>query len=146
LTYPANYVDRRRYHDAIELVYFAYRELVGEPDRVLARRGLGRVHHRIVYAIHRVPGITVGGLCTLLAVTKQALHQPLAALEAKGLVAREVDPANKRVRRLHLTANGRALEAQLAEVQWNRFSAAFRATNPRAEASWRQVMRLIAAR
>jgi len=61
------------YDEAIELIYFAWRELVSEPDRLLARRGLSRVHHRIIYCVARGPGITIGGLCRVLGVSKQAL-------------------------------------------------------------------------
>jgi DNA-binding MarR family transcriptional regulator len=138
--------DRRSYDEAIELVYFSWRELVAEPDRLLARRGLGRVHHRVIYCIARDPGITIGGLCRVLAVTKQALHQPLAALIDRKLVARTVEPTNRRVRTLCLTARGVQFEARLAAVQRVRFEQAFGAAGPAAEANWRVVMRLLAAR
>ena len=135
---------RTGYDEAIELVYFAHRELVAEPDRLLARRGLGRVHHRIIYCIAKSPGITVGGLCRVLGVTKQAVHQPLAALVDGGLVARTVLPENRRVRTLALTTRGVQLEERLAAAQRVRFERAFRAAGPAAEASWREVMRLLA--
>ena len=138
--------DRRSYEEAIELVYFAHRELVGEPDRLLARRGLSRVHHRIIYTIGRTPGITIGGLCRVLGVSKQAVHQPLATLIDASLVARTVEPTNRRVRRLTLTTRGVQLEERLAAVQQVRFDRAFRAAGPAAEASWREVMRLLAGR
>jgi len=137
---------RRGYDEAIELIFFAWRELVAEPDRLLARRGLGRVHHRILYCIARGPGITIGGLCRVLGVSKQAVHQPLAALIDDGLVARTVEPTNRRVRKLSLTSRGVQLEQRLAAVQRVRFERAFRAAGPTAEAHWREVMRLLAER
>ena len=106
-------------------------------------RRLGRVHHRILFTIRRVPDITIGGLCRVLAITKQALHQPLAALVDAKLVARSVDPANRRIRRLRLTARGMALEGTLADAQRARFERAFRAAGSPAVASWREVMRLL---
>ena len=39
---------------AIELMYFAYRAMVAKPDRLLAGRGLGRAHHRILYFVARL--------------------------------------------------------------------------------------------
>jgi len=138
--------DRRDYDEAIELIYFAWRELVAEPDRLLARRGLGRVHHRIIYCVARGPGITIGGLCRVLGVSKQAVHQPLAALIDDGLVARTVEPTNRRVRKLALTSRGVQLEERLAAAQRVRFERAFRVAGPAAEANWREVMRLLAAR
>jgi len=134
------------YDEAIELVFYVHRELVGEPDRLLARRGLGRVHHRILYCISRASGITVGGVCKALGVTKQALHQPLATLIREKLVARSTDEQNRRIRRLDLTAAGIALEQRLAAVQRDRFNVAFRATGAAAVSSWRDVMRALAGR
>jgi DNA-binding MarR family transcriptional regulator len=134
------------YDEAIELIYYAHRELVGEPDRLLARRGLGRVHHRILYCVARASGITIGGLCRVLGVTKQAVHQPLAALIDAGLVTRTIDETNRRIRRLRLTARGIRLEQSLAAVQRKRFTSAFRAAGTAKVAGWREVMRLLAGR
>jgi DNA-binding MarR family transcriptional regulator len=129
--------------EAIELLYFAHRALVTEPDRLLARRGLGRVHHRILYCVARNPGIAIGHLGRVLGVSKQAVHPPLATLVEGGLVARTVDPTNRRVRTLRLTAAGARLEARLAALQRGRFAQAFGVAGPAAEASWREVMRLL---
>jgi DNA-binding MarR family transcriptional regulator len=137
---------RGSYDEAIELIYFAWRELVAEPDRLLARRGLSRVHHRIIFTIGRAPGLTIGGLCRVLDISKQALHQPLGALIEAGLVVRTVDPTNRRVRRLNLTPRGAQLEERLAAVQRVRFERAFRAAGRTAETHWRDVMKLIAGR
>ena len=38
---------------SIELLYFAYRDFVGEADRLLNAQGLGRAHHRALYFIAR---------------------------------------------------------------------------------------------
>ena len=135
----------RGYDEAIELIYLAHRELVAEPDRLLARRGLGRVHHRILYCIARRAGITIGGLCRLLGVSKQAVHQPLATLVEDGLVARTVDLTNRRIRNLELTPGGARLEHRLAAAQQRRFEKAFRAAGHPAVASWREVMKLLGA-
>lgn len=137
---------RAPYDEAIELIYYAWSKLVGEPDRLLARRGLGRVHHRILYCLAHVPGITVGGMLRVLGVTKQAVHQPLTALIAKGLVVRTVDAKNRRMRRLALTRAGSELEERLAAVQRAHFERAFRGAGPLAETHWREVMRLLADR
>ena len=49
-------VDQKReaqLRDAIEHFYFAYRAFTAKPDRILEQRGLGRVHHRILYFVGR---------------------------------------------------------------------------------------------
>ena len=37
----------------IELLFFAYRDFISEPDNVLARLGFGRAHHRVLHSIAR---------------------------------------------------------------------------------------------
>ena len=46
---------------AMELLFFAYRDFTAEPDAILARNGFGRAHHRAIYFIGRHPGITISG-------------------------------------------------------------------------------------
>ena len=45
------------FHELIELFYFGYRSFTARPDRVLERRGLSRVHHRILYFVARRPAL-----------------------------------------------------------------------------------------
>ena len=51
----------------------------------------------------------VGELAELLGVTQQAVSKTALELEAMGYVAREVDAKDTRVRRIGLTARGRAV-------------------------------------
>jgi len=48
--------------DLIELLFFAYRDFVGDPDEVLARLGFGRAHHRVLHFVNRNPGMKVADL------------------------------------------------------------------------------------
>lgn len=131
---------------AIEELYFAYRAFTAPPDRILGKRGLGRVHHRILYFVGRNPHISVNALLRILGVSKQALHAPLRQLLGEGLI--EMTPAahDRRVRQLALTASGRKLEAQLARTQMQELEAVFGLAGPAAEAGWHAVMRHLAAR
>lgn len=127
-------------HAAIEQFYFAYRGFTDRPDRILEKRGLGRVHHRILYFIGRRPDVSVRGLLDLLAVSKQALNAPLRQLMEMGLVAAEPSPDDRRVKRLSLTPAGRRLEAELTEAQTRHLRAAFDRAGPAAHAGWSVVM------
>jgi len=127
-------------HDAIEQFYFAYRGFTDRADRILDKRGLGRVHHRILYFIGRRPDVSVRGLLDLLAVSKQALNAPLRQLMEMGLVAAEAGSQDRRVKNLRLTAQGRKLEAELTEAQTRHLRAAFDRAGPEAERGWRTVM------
>jgi len=59
---------------AIELLFFAYRDFVSDPDAILESDGLGRAHHRVIHFVARHPGITVAELLSILRITKQSLH------------------------------------------------------------------------
>ena len=51
---------------AIELLFFAYRDFTGEADAILAAYGFGRAHHRAIYFVGANPGISVGELLAIL--------------------------------------------------------------------------------
>ncbi len=124
----------------IELLFFAYRDFTGDPDRILAARGYGRAHHRAIHFIRHRPGLTVAGLIELLGVTKQSLNRVLRQLIQDGLVAQTVGETDRRQRILHLTETGRALEAALSETQRDRLRRAFLEAGPEAVAGFREVL------
>jgi DNA-binding MarR family transcriptional regulator len=84
---PDREVSLRR---AIEELYFGYRAFTALPDKMLAERGLGRTHHRILYFVRRDPGISIGELLAVLEVTKQAIHRPIKDLEVMKRLAQDI--------------------------------------------------------
>ncbi|HTP25487.1 MAG TPA: MarR family transcriptional regulator [Anaeromyxobacteraceae bacterium] len=133
----------RELDDAQENLYFAFRSLTAEPDRVLLQRGLSRVHHRILYFVRRNPGLGPGELLRILRVSRQALARPLRELSGQGLLRRESVPTNRRRKRLVLTAAGARLERRLSDLQRRRFATAFAAAGQSATAGWCRVMTLL---
>jgi len=125
---------------AIELFYFGYRTFTALPDHILAERGLGRVHHRILYFVGRRPSISVNELLATLKVSKQAINTPLRQLVEMQLVLMQVAGHDRRVRQLRLTEAGIALEAQLTGLQMQLLQSAFAQAGPGAEQGWHQVM------
>src|ERR1700758_5238976 len=75
--------------DFIELLFFAYREFVGDPDAVLATFGFGRAHHRVLHFVNRHPGMRVADLLDLLRITKQSLGRVLKELVDRGYGAQQ---------------------------------------------------------
>ena len=138
---PDREVSLRR---AIEELYFGYRAFTALPDKMLAERGLGRTHHRILYFVRREPGISIGELLAVLAVTKQAIHRPIKDLEAQGLLAITSDPQDRRVRRLSATPGGAELEARLTASQMRLLDRAFEGLGEAVEEHWHEVMRRLA--
>jgi DNA-binding MarR family transcriptional regulator len=125
---------------AIEQLYFGYRAFTAPPDRILEQRGLGRVHHRILYFVGRNAPISVNALLGMLSVSKQALNVPLRQLIEMKLVAMSTAEHDRRVRQLALTASGAKLEAQLTGTQMRQLQAVFDESGASAEAGWHQVM------
>jgi DNA-binding MarR family transcriptional regulator len=132
--------------EALGLLFFAFRDLTAEPDRVLAERGLSRVHHRILYFVRRNPDLGPGDLVRILRVSKQALARPLKQLVAQGLVVSRIVPENRRRKALGLTATGKRLERRLSGAERRRFALAFRAAGPDAARGWRAVMATLGRR
>ena len=125
---------------AIEALYFGYRAFTALPDQILAERGLGRTHHRILYFVCREPGISMGELLSVLKITKQAAHRPVRELEAEGLLTVATAEEDRRVRRLWPTTRGAELEAHLSDAQMRLLEVAFRDQGRTAERHWRQIM------
>lgn len=129
---------------AIEQLYFGYRAFTDTPDHILEQRGLGRVHHRILYFVGRNPQISVNVLLALLNVSKQALNAPLRQLIEMHLIAMDTAEHDRRVRQLSLTPSGSKLEGQLTGSQMKQLQAVFDRVGTGAEAGWHQVMRRLA--
>ena len=124
----------------IELLFYAYRDFTADPDAILARLGLGRAHHRVIYFVGRYPRITVGELLGILRITKQSPGRVLGLLVRQGYVAQRPGPTDRRERRLELTAQGAALERQLTGTQRARVSAAYRAAGASSVDGFRRVL------
>jgi DNA-binding MarR family transcriptional regulator len=110
--------------ELIELIFFAYRDFVGEADRALAVYGFGRAHHRVLHFVNRHPGLTIAGLLDILGITKQSLARVLKDLMESGCIVQESGREDRRQRLLRLTGKGLELAAHLAELQSARIGAA----------------------
>jgi DNA-binding MarR family transcriptional regulator len=104
------------YWDLIELLFFAYRDFVSDPDQVLDKLGFGRAHHRVLHFVNRNPGMKVAELLDVLKITKQSLGRVLKQLIDEGYVVQK-EGADRRQRLLYATAAGETLALKLAGLQ-----------------------------
>ena len=116
--------------DLIELLFFAYRDFISDPDAILERYGFGRAHHRVLHFVDRNPGLTVADLLDILKITKQSLGRVLKQLVNGGLIEQRTGPADRRQRLLFPTGDGAALAARLSEPQSRRIGAALAELRP----------------
>ena len=100
--------------DIIELLFFAYRDFVSDPDDVLARFNFGRAHHRVLHFVNRHPGMKVADLLDVLKITKQSLGRVLKQLVDEGYVLQKEGENDRRQRLLYVTPKGEQLAMKLA--------------------------------
>ena len=129
-TSAANPADLR--WDIIELLFFAYRDFVGDADAVLEAFGFGRAHHRVIHFVHRYPGLKVADLLDVLRITKQSLGRVLKQLLEEGYIVQQAGDSDRRQRLLFATPKGEALVAELAGLQTLRINTALRGIDPEA--------------
>ncbi len=107
--------------ELVELFFFAYRDFVGDADRLLGNFGFGRAHHRVLHFVNRRPGLTIAALLDILRITKQSLNRVLKQLLEAGFVEARAGVVDRRQRLLYPTPQGTKLARDLAALQSARF-------------------------
>jgi len=125
---------------AIELLFFAYRDFTSEADAMLAKHKFGRAHHRVIYFVGRHPMISVSELLLILKITKQSLSRVLSQLVHDGFIVQHQGTEDRRQRLLKLTEKGVEIERQLTEAQRQRIAGAFREAGADAVQGFRAVL------
>ena len=118
--------DEEPMYEFIELFFFAYRDFVGDADRLLEAYGFGRAHHRVLYFVYRRPGLTIAELLEILRITKQSLNRVLRELVDKNFIETRAGALDRRRRQLYATPEGERLALRLAQVQTKRFASALK--------------------
>jgi DNA-binding MarR family transcriptional regulator len=112
-------------YDLIELMFFAYRDFVGDADHLLAALGFGRAHHRVLHFVARRPGLTIAELLDILKITKQSLNRVLKELLDQDYVEARPGVKDRRQRQLFPTPRGQALALDVAKLQSRRLARVF---------------------
>lgn len=128
----------------MERFFLGYQAFTAKPDEMLARRGLSRVHHRILFFIASYPDLSVKELLGYLGVSKQALNTPLRQLIEMHLVESRTADDDKRKRLLCFTADGAKLEQALRREQVRLLERAFQQAGEEAVSGWMAVNQALA--
>ena len=83
----------------------------------LGELGVRIAEHEVLANLASMPGITQQQLAGRCFVAKSGVSMLLAQMESRGWVRRQADPADARIKRLHLTAVGDALARRTLAVQ-----------------------------
>ena len=126
--------------ELIELLFFAYRDFVSDPDQILDEYGFGRAHHRVIHFVGRNPGMHVAELLDILRITKQSLSRVLRELLDKGFVFQQEGARDRRQRLLFLTPEGKELHRRLITPQIERIESALLACDAETADQFRQAL------
>jgi DNA-binding MarR family transcriptional regulator len=126
--------------DLIELLFFAYRDFVGDPDDALAKFNFGRAHHRVLHFVNRNPGMKVAALLDILKITKQSLGRVLKQLIDQGYIEQREGERDRRQRLLYATPKGAELALRLANLQTTRIARALGEVGPGAHEAARKFL------
>src|SRR5687767_13622403 len=85
-------------------------------DRRVRGLGLTRSQWLVINRLHRRPGATQSELAEMLEVEKATAGRMVDRMEKKGWVVRRPDATDRRVNRLHLTAEADLLQVQLSQI------------------------------
>ena len=127
--------------DIIEVLFFAYRDFVGDADQELEAFGFGRAHHRVMHFVYRYPGLKVADLLDVLRITKQSLGRVLKQLLDEDYIVQKTGNNDRRQRLLYATPKGEALVAKLAGLQTDRITRALGEISPDGVAAISQFLR-----
>ena len=130
-------------YELIELLFFAYRDFVGDADRLLEAYGFGRAHHRVLHFVSRHPGLTIAALLDILKITKQSLGRVLKQLLDTGYIEQRPGPVDRRQRLLYPTESGRGLAVRLRNPQVKRIAAALAELTPAEREGARKFLHLM---
>jgi DNA-binding MarR family transcriptional regulator len=82
-------------------------------ERRVRAVGLTRAQWLVIARVHRRPGLSQSEVADLLEIEKASAGRLIDRMEAKGWLQRHADASDRRVNRLHLTAQARRLHAAI---------------------------------
>ncbi|MEM7619948.1 MAG: MarR family transcriptional regulator [Pseudomonadota bacterium] len=113
-----------------ELLFFAYRDFIADPDEILSDYGFRRSHHRVLHFVNREPGLRVTDLLDILKITKQSLAPVLKPLIDQNFIVQKAGQLDRRERRLFVTEQGKELAERLMQPQLGRIYRALSEIKP----------------
>lgn len=132
--------DDESLRQAIEMLFFAYRDFTAGPDEILKEYGFGRAHHRALYFVGRHPNLTVSELLGILRITKQSLNRVLGQLIRESFIAQNPGKLDRRQRLLSLTEKGKMLDERLTANQRELIANAYASADPGSVEGFRQIL------
>ncbi len=137
---PEQFLREDAIRGGMDLMLFAHSRHLQHADEELAKRGLGRAHHRVLYFLARKPDMAVSEILTILAITKQSFGRVANALTEQKLIEARPGDRDRRQRLLRLTPEGLKLEQELFIVLHDNMARAYASSGGQAVAGFWVVM------
>lgn len=115
-------------------------------DRRVRALGLTRSQWLVINRLHRRPGATQSELAEMLEVEKATAGRMVDRMEKKGWVVRRADATDRRVNRLHLSAEAELIQVRLAEISERTVDDALALLSPLERDQFAEAMRRIKRR
>ena len=137
------YLKDEQIKDFIQLLFYAYRETVSDPKKLLAGNSFGPAHLRAMNLIERNPGTNLGELMFQLKITKQSLNRVLRDLLKKKMIKQIKDEDDTRRKNLFLDKEGKILFEKIYESQKKRIFNALKNSEPDSVIKFKEVLNKI---
>jgi DNA-binding MarR family transcriptional regulator len=98
------------------LISFTYRSVQKYFSKELEEFNIGWGHFAILMALYNQEGRSQDSLAQSRGFDKTMITKSILRLEKEGLVYREIDEGDKRIKRLYLTEKGKTLKPELQKV------------------------------
>lgn len=109
-------------------------------DRRAVGLGVTRAQWKVLFRLHRQPGLRQIELADMLDIEPITLSRIVDRLEESGLVERRPDPSDRRAWRLHVTARAQPLIAKLRAIADDMIAETFAGIDPKDIEITRQVL------
>lgn len=109
-------------------------------DRRAVGLGVTRAQWKVLFRLHRQPGLRQIELADMLDIEPITLSRIVDRLEESGLVERRPDPQDRRAWRLHVTAKAQPLIAKLRAIADHMIAETFAGIDPKDIEITRQVL------
>ncbi len=109
-------------------------------DRRAVGLGVTRAQWKVLFRLHRRPGLRQIELADMLDIEPITLSRIVDRLEESGLVERRPDPSDRRAWRLHVTAKAQPLIEKLRAIADDMIAEAFAGIDPKDVEITRQVL------
>ena len=137
------YLKDAQIKDFIEKLFYAYRETVADPKKILNKHSLGIAHLKALLLISNYEGLTITELILKLKITKQSLNRVLQELYKSNVIVYKKGQKDSRHKHVYLSAKGKILSDEIFYEQKKRIYKALKNSNSNAVLNFNEVIQKI---